>query len=181
MKTQAWTPPSAPEIAEKAGLFVDDLVQLTEIDTRVTGELPVVAAFVMALELISRKRPFEIRDTATFNLWLGFDGSKMEGPGSIQQMMHDTAIIFDAIVGRNLKDFADRAMESFRTQAAQRLPGPTEEDTAAAPEGPKASGGDEAAGNPSNSNVNSEPALTSEPSDERDFRQHSLQDASTRS
>ena len=120
MKTQAWTPPANTGSDRPEGLFVDDLVQLVQLDTKVTGEIPAPTAFVMAVELISKKRPFEIRDSATFNIWLSFDGEVMRGSGSMQQVVRDTAAILDAIIQKNLREFQIAVSDAARQHAAAR-------------------------------------------------------------
>jgi hypothetical protein len=123
MKTQAWTKPTESAEPEKQGLLVDDLVKFVTEESGGSGTVPAVSAFLMAVEFISRNRAFEIRDAESFDLWLSYDGKALEGKHSIQQVVHDTAVILDAIVKKNVKAFADAAMQSFRARTAEPAAG----------------------------------------------------------
>jgi hypothetical protein len=117
MKTQAWKPSTTSD-TPKQGIYVDELVQFCEISSGAVGEIPAVAAFLLAVELVAKKQPFEIRDIESFEVWLKSDGEKLSGAHSMQQVIHDTAEILDAIVNKNVKVFADNLRNVIDQSAA---------------------------------------------------------------
>jgi hypothetical protein len=115
MKTQAWRPAAvSTSDAKKEGLYLDELVHFYETETRATSEVPAAAAFIMAIEFVSRGFPFEIREVETQEVVLSSNGRRLDGSHGMMQAMTDSAVMLDGIVKRHLRDFAEQVQTSIR-------------------------------------------------------------------
>jgi hypothetical protein len=115
MKTQAWRPAAvSTSDAKKEGVYLDELVHFYETETRATSEVPAAAAFIMAIEFVSRGFPFEIREVESQEVVLSSNGRRLEGSHGMMQAMTDSAVMLDGIVKRHLRDFAEEVQTSIR-------------------------------------------------------------------
>lgn len=116
MKTQAWRPAavSTSDTDKKEGLYIDEMVQFYETENRATSEVPAAAAFIMAIEFVSRGYPFEIREVETQEVVLSSNGRRLEGSHGMLQAMTDSAVMLDGIVKRHLRDFSEQIQASIR-------------------------------------------------------------------
>lgn len=116
MKTQAWRPAavSTSEPKKKDGLYLDEMVHFYESENRATTEVPAAAAFIMAIEFVSRGYPFEIREVETQEVVLSSNGRRLDGSHGMLQAMTDSAVMLDGIVKRHLRDFSEQIQATIR-------------------------------------------------------------------